>query len=244
MISVCMATYNGEPYIKEQLDSILSQIGKNDEVIISDDGSTDNTLKIVEEFNDSRIKIYHQNSHCYTKNFENALAKAKGEYIFLSDQDDIWHPDKVKITLNYLKQYNFVVSNARIIDENGKVIHESRNDYLPVKDGYLDNLIKTYFLGCCMAFDRNVLKAVLPFPLNRDLCFHDSWIAMVSELCFKTHVCEECLIDYRRHGNNASAGSVGVTSSISRMIRIRLYLFFESHKRKGELRARRKRNKQ
>ena len=235
MISVCMATYNGEPFIKEQLASILCQIGKNDEVIISDDGSSDNTIQTIEAFNDPRIKVYHCNSHCYTKNFENALSKAKGDYIFLSDQDDVWHPEKVRVSLEYLKKYNFIVSNARIIDENGKVIYESRNDYLPVKDGYLNNLLKIYFLGCCMAFDKNVLKTVLPFPTNRDLCYHDSWIAMVSELCFKTHVCKEKLIDYRRHGDNVSAGSVGITSSISRMLKIRFYLFIESHKRRAKL---------
>lgn len=95
MISVCMATYNGEEYIKEQLESILCQLGEMDEIIISDDGSTDNTLNIIESYNDSRIKIHiNTGKHGFVYNFENALQKAKGEYIFLSDQDDIWLPEK------------------------------------------------------------------------------------------------------------------------------------------------------
>ena len=91
MISVCIATYNGEKYIKEQLLSILPQLGKKDEVIISDDHSTDNTLDIVKGLNDNRIKIVMNNREKgYTSNFENALSYAIGDYIFLSDQDDIW----------------------------------------------------------------------------------------------------------------------------------------------------------
>ena len=90
MISVCMATYNGEKYIEEQLKSILSQLGENDEVIVSDDSSTDNTLAIVESFNDVRIKIFPNNKfHSPIFNFENALKQATGDYIFLSDQDDV-----------------------------------------------------------------------------------------------------------------------------------------------------------
>lgn len=237
MISVCMATYNGENYIRSQISSILPQLGENDELIISDDGSTDATLDIISEINDSRIILLKNNSHCYTANFENALIHAKGDYIFLSDQDDIWRDDKVKIAINYLQKYNFLMSNARIVDANANVIQESRNDVLNVGTGFLKNLIKTYNLGCCMCFDRHVLEAVLPFPKNRELCLHDAWITMIAELCFKTYVCDEPLIDYRRHGTNVSFGSFHIHSSIPQMINIRRYLFIESLKRRKELRS-------
>lgn len=95
MISVCMAAYNGEKYIKDQLSSILKQIGPNDEVVISDDGSKDKTKNIVDSLNDTRIRyVENRNKHGFTHNFENALRLAQGDYIFLADQDDIWLDNK------------------------------------------------------------------------------------------------------------------------------------------------------
>ncbi len=231
MISVCTATYNGSRFIEEQLSSILKQIDDNDEIIISDDGSTDDTIKKILSFNDDRIKILYNNGHCYTANFENALRHAKGDYIFLSDQDDIWHDNKVEKCVALLDRYDFVVSNARIIDSQNSVKEESRHRIVPVRRGFFNNLIKTYYLGCCMAFRRCILEVALPFPRNRELCFHDSWISMIAERYFKTFVCEDPLIDYRRHENNLSAGSVGINNSIVGMIRVRAYLLIEVTKR-------------
>ena len=97
MISVCMACYNGEKFIQEQVDSIICQLGLDDELIISDDGSNDRTLDILFSYEDSRIKILHNRAcHGFVGNFENALSHAKGDYIFLSDQDDIWKKEKVQ----------------------------------------------------------------------------------------------------------------------------------------------------
>ncbi|MEO5643505.1 MAG: glycosyltransferase, partial [Bacteroidia bacterium] len=95
-ISVCLATYNGEKYIGEQLQSILIQLSQHDEVIISDDSSSDRTIDIVQAFGDSRIIILHgQTFRSPIRNFENALSHAGGQYIFLADQDDVWLPEKV-----------------------------------------------------------------------------------------------------------------------------------------------------
>ena len=133
MISVCMATYNGEKYIKEQLDSILSQLESDDELLISDDGSTDNTISIIQSYNDSRIHILnHVPNSSYSghekvsSNFENALKNAHGDYIFLSDQDDIWCKDKVKKCVNEMQSSLFVVHNMKIIDENGNMVKNPR----------------------------------------------------------------------------------------------------------------------
>ncbi|MEM7184509.1 MAG: glycosyltransferase, partial [Spirochaetota bacterium] len=112
MISVCIATFNGEKYIHEQLVSILQQLGTNDEIIISDDSSTDNTIKMIHAINDKRIKIYHNNVRNPIQNFENALRKAQGKYIFLSDQDDIWLETKISITIEHLQKYDLVVHDA------------------------------------------------------------------------------------------------------------------------------------
>ncbi len=100
MISVCMATYNGEKYIERQLDSILAQLKENDELIISDDGSTDRTAEILARYGtDKRIRILHGSFHSPIYNFENAIKQAQGDYIFMADQDDIWLPGRITETL-------------------------------------------------------------------------------------------------------------------------------------------------
>lgn len=227
MISVCMATYNGEKYIKMQINSILKQLNEEDELIISDDLSTDNTIKYIKEINDKRIKLFfHEENHGYTKNFENALKHAKGDYIFLSDQDDEWTEDKVAITLEELKKYNFVVSDCITINEEDLIIDESRFKTFSIKKGFIRNMIKTRYLGCCMAFDRNVLNAVLPFPKNEKLVEHDVWIALVSERYFKVGLIDKPLIYYRRHGNNTSDGGNGKGYPLINKIYRRLYRLY------------------
>ena len=142
LISVCIATYNGEKFIVEQLKTILSQLTDFDEIIISDDHSSDCTLSLIRSFRDPRIKIYlNENDKGYTSNFENALKKATGEIIFIADQDDIWKKDKVDISLNYLKKYDFIVSDACIIDNSGNFMFESyikqRNSYVSFWDNWI-----------------------------------------------------------------------------------------------------------
>lgn len=207
MISVCMATYNGEKYIKQQIDSILCQLGPEDELIISDDMSTDGTLDIVKKYNDSRIKVHiHEKDHGFVRNFENSLSYAKGDYIFLSDQDVLWMPNKVEISLQYLNDYDFVVSDCITINEDEEVISNSRIKDYNIKTGFWRLMIKTRYLGCCMAFHKKVLNTVLPFPSNTYLMEHDLWIAAVAECYYKTALIHDPLIKYRRHGNNVSSG--------------------------------------
>lgn len=165
MISVCIATYNGEKYIKEQLKSVLLQLSVNDEVVVSDDGSNDNTVELIQSFSDSRIKLLLKNRFSSpVRNFENALKHAKGDYIFLCDQDDIWFPGKVKTMLSYLKQYDLVVSDCKVVDADLNVISESFFSGRLSGKGFWKNLIKNTYLGCCMAFRNEVLHYVLPFP--------------------------------------------------------------------------------
>ena len=104
MNSVCVATYNGEKYIEQQLRSILEQIAPTDEVIVSDDSSIDNTIKIVDSIGDKRIRIRHSKAHYFKDNFIEALREAKGDVIFLSDQDDVWLPGKYERCLKELEE--------------------------------------------------------------------------------------------------------------------------------------------
>ena len=223
MISVCIATYNGEKYIKQQLDSILSQLSDNDEVIVSDDSSTDGTLDIIHSLKDSRIQIFEGNSfHSPIYNFENALKFAKGDYIFLADQDDVWKPNKVEICMNYLKQYDLVISDAEIVDFNGNLISQSFFSVRGTKNGKYFNLIKNCYIGCCMAFTRKVLVKSLPFPKN--LPMHDIWIGNVASfLCGKVFFSPEKLIEYRRHESNSS--QTGTKSKRSLFTRLKERIF-------------------
>lgn len=224
MISVCMATYNGEKYIREQMDSILQQLGEGDELIISDDLSSDKTVEIIKSYKDKRIKLYiHGDNHGFVRNFENALVHADGDIIFLSDQDDIWMPDKVKVTIAALANCDFTVSDCITINENKQVISQSRIKDYNIKTGFWRLMIKTRYLGCCMAFRRNVLDAALPFPDNAYLMEHDLWLAAVAECYFKTSLIDKPLIKYRRHGGNVSSGGASKGYSVPIKIYRRLY---------------------
>lgn len=204
MISVCIATYNGGAFIKRQLYSILPQLGENDEVVIADDGSTDDTLPIIESLNDKRIKIIEgPHRHSPIWNFERALKAAKGDYIFLSDQDDEWMPNKVKVTLPYLKTADCVVSDNIVIDDEDHIISDSFYKLNGTRNGKFYNLlIKNGYLGCCMAFNRKVLDKSLPFPHHTPM--HDIWIGNVAAFHYTVQFIPEKLIKFCRHGDNAS----------------------------------------
>lgn len=211
MISVCMATFNGEKYLKEQIDSILTQIGQNDELVVSDDGSTDKTLNILRNYQDPRIKIYHHRktqqkfSFGYTTaNFGNVLPYAKGDYIFLADQDDVWLAGRVEKMMEKLKSADVVVSDCEIVDENLRILIPSKFKAEGIYTGVIRNIIKCTYLGCTMAFRHSVLDYVLPIPKNVP---HDLWIGMLVKSAGKIEILYEPTLMYRRHLNNVSATS-------------------------------------
>jgi glycosyltransferase involved in cell wall biosynthesis len=201
-ISVCIATYNGERFIYEQIKSILVQLKENDEVIISDNYSSDNTIKIIQNFRDPRIKIYFLRKTTLIKNFENALIHAIGDYIFLADQDDLWLPEKITIMMNALKSYDLVVSDCIVVDDCLNPMYLSFYVLNCSGPGLLKNIIKNSYLGCCMAFNRTILDASLPFP--DDIPMHDWWIGLIGEIAGKIVFLDNKLILLRRHNANAS----------------------------------------
>lgn len=204
MISVCIATYNGEKYIQRQLSSILSQLGRSDEVVISDDGSTDATLDIIRNFNDSRIRILPSRKFSSPIfNFEYTLANATGDIIFLADQDDEWVGDKIATCLPYLEKYDCITSDCIVVDEHDTVINKSFFELNKTKGGaYYNLLIKNGYLGCCMAFKRKILEKALPFPSN--IPMHDIWLGNVAAFFYSHGLVHEPLIRFNRHGDNAS----------------------------------------
>lgn len=231
-ISVCLASYNGEKYIKEQLDSILCQLSPNDEVIISDDQSTDRTLEIIQSLNDKRIKIFQNKlGNGPVKNFENAITYASGDIIFLSDQDDIWNKEKVLIVLKYFeKGYNLVIHDGEVFENDSKTVTGNFFTIYNSRKGFLKNLFSNSYIGCCMAIDKQLKQKILPFPPN--LPMHDSWIGLIAEKFFNVIFIDDKLIKYRYHLNNASYTATGKSRySLLKKISFRILLITEYWKK-------------
>lgn len=215
MISVCIPTYNGEKYIKEQINSILPQLSLTDEIIISDNYSTDNTLAVIKEINDERIKVYlyspeknvQSKINTLTKvslNVQNALAKATGDYVFLSDQDDVWLEGRVSETMPLLKsdKATVVVCNCKVVDENNRTLIESYFSYIEPSSSILRTFQKSSFHGCCMAFNRFVINKASPFP--KYAVGHDLWLGVVGAYYGQVHFIDKPLVLYRRHSSTVT----------------------------------------
>ena len=221
MISVCVATYNGEKFIREQIESILCQRSSDDEIIVSDDGSTDGTIVIINCIGDKRIRIIEgPHKHSPTFNFENALKEAKGDYIFLADQDDVWKTNKVEVCMKWLQKYDCVVSDAEVTDSNLNPLYPSLYAIMQVRQGHIYNTVwKNGYTGCCMAFRRNILEASLPFP--KDIPMHDIWIGNVAAYKYNVKFIPDKLILFRRHKETISCNGKGSKYSIWQQMKFR-----------------------
>lgn len=226
-VSVAMASFNGARYIKEQLDSILSQLREVDELVISDDGSTDETLAIIEEYQrqDRRIRLVKGPGQGIKKNVEYAIAQATGDYIFLADQDDIWMPGKVERVLQAFEEHKsfVVIHDAKVFEGEDRehVIMESFFAFRGSRAGVLKNMIKNSYIGCCMAFRRELKAIILPIPGKIEM--HDQWIGILSDQVFgNSCFLQEPLLLYRRHGeNNSNMTHYG----LGKMLRNRIVFF-------------------
>lgn len=230
-ISVCMATYNGERFIRQQIDSILNQLPDDSELIISDDDSTDNTLLILGTYNDKRIKILHNSNHGVNNNFSNAILHAKGDYIFFCDQDDIWMPNKVKTVIQALQNHVMIVHNAQLIDANGHSLGKTYYECTPTLTGFWGNLWKSRYLGCCMAFRKSILEELMPIPSKA--MGHDYWFGLYTDATYGVYFMNDILSCYRRHGNNVSSSSQKSNASLYEMlIKKRMFIVYEILKRR------------
>lgn len=214
MVSVVVASYNGERYIKEQLDSILGQLAKQDEVIVSDDGSTDQTLSILLEYErtDDRVHVVSGPGLGIKKNIECAMKQSSlrkpgvSGYLFLADQDDVWEEDKVALVLDTFHETDadVVIHDAVVVDENCETIMmPSFFVYRGSGKGALKNIYKNTYMGCCMAIRSSVIEDSLPIP--DDIEMHDQWIGVRNDLHGKgTVFLNRPLLKYRRHESNVS----------------------------------------
>lgn len=213
-ISVALAAYKGEQYIAEQLNSILCQLGENDEIIVSDDYPEGKTREVISEIHDKRIRYIEGQGKGVVKNFENALNACTGDVIFLSDQDDVWMPDKAeKVLAEIQKGAELVLHDAAVTDGALNITDPSFFAVRGSNASFAKNLIKNSFVGCCMAFTRKVMEESLPFP--KELPMHDWWIALVAlKKGYKTVLLPEALLKWRRHGDNVTGGKTSAAQKI------------------------------
>lgn len=219
MISVVLAAYKGEKYISEQVNSILSQLGETDELIISDDYPQGDTFSTIQNIidSDNRVRYVHGPGKGLIKNFEYAISESKGEFIFLSDQDDVWLDGKVTAVL---KEFNcgadLVLHDAIITDSELNPTGDTAFKLNRTGKGIVSNIIKNSYQGSCMAFRSTLKPYILPFPDK--LPMHDQWIGIISEKYGKVHLLDQPYILYRRHNEAVSGGG----SSLLQKIRWRL----------------------
>ncbi len=229
-ISVCLITYNGSSYIKEQIDSILAQTIPVNEIIVSNDASTDNTLSILQTYSlrfPELFKILNNTSNIgAVQNIEHCIKAASGDILFLADQDDIWMPNKVATSLNYFKQNPSIkglFTNGFVINAKGETISSPMEEIgsdinlwdsmsFPIKEiGNDINLLKyiteveNFATGATMAFYKQLPFLEKPFPIINGL-FHDRWIAL--NLCLNNEMglINEPLIKYRQHEHQVVGG--------------------------------------
>ncbi len=249
-ISVAIPAYNGGRFLKEQLDSILGQLSGADEVLVSDDGSSDDTLSILSEYEkkwgdlsgkpaekpsedkkgDPVLRVLKGPGKGVKQNVGFALSHCRGAYIFLADQDDIWMPDKVAQVMEIFERHRagLVIHDAVVFaEEIGKPLMASFFRFRGAKAGIVKNFTKNSYIGCCMAFRRELLKQALPIPDRIEM--HDQWIGILNDFYYKnSYFYEKPLIYYRRHGENNS----GLTHyGPVKMIRNRLVFLWNFLKR-------------
>ena len=212
-VDILLATYNGEKYLSEQLDSLLSQTYTNFRLIISDDMSTDSTRKILEEYvqKDKRIVVHMQKQNLgVVSNFEFLLNKVESKYYMFSDQDDIWNEDKIEKTMQRLKETDadLVFTDLQVVNDKLEItnisywqVKEFKNKILKY-NGFDALYLNNYITGCTMLAKSETIQNALPLPKNSKYVLHDYWLALITSQTGKIEFLDESTIKYRQHKNN------------------------------------------
>ncbi len=237
-VDILLATYNGEKYLREQIDSILNQTHKEFRLLISDDGSTDSTREILEEYKnkDSRIEVFFQENNLgVVKNFEFLLEKVEAKYYMFSDQDDIWKESKIEKSLKKIEEgFDLVYSDLEVVDEELNVIYKSywklKGIYNKIKkyNNFESLYLNNFVTGCTMISKKELINKFLPLPNTSKYVLHDYWISLILSQEGKISYIEEPLIKYRQHKNN-KVGSKKKTDELKSIDEIRK-LFIEVKK--------------
>ena len=213
MISVALATYNGEKYLREQIDSILAQTIQDFELVVCDDCSTDSTYSLLQQYkhNDKRIKLFRNEQDLgVKKNFERAISFCKGDFIALCDQDDVWTNNHLEVLYRTIGNKDLSCGNALIVNKNLQSFGlttrcQQRLDWIPKNDFAKAKSILFFrnpYLGSASMFRKSLVEKILPIPNGCN--YHDSWIAFVACLNNGINYTNEILLNYRRTGENVS----------------------------------------
>jgi glycosyltransferase involved in cell wall biosynthesis len=212
LVSIVLGTYNGEKYLKEQIDSILWQTYSNIELIIADDCSTDGTRAVLNEYVDTygNIHVYFNETNLgLVHNFEKAVKYAQGEYIAFADQDDIWLPEKIQRLVDNIGDNMLIHSDSAYIDARGNLMGKKTSNYRHLITGKnlytLDMESGLWVAAHSMMFRRELLDLALPFPFSPCLN-HDGWMAYIAMLKGTITFIPEVLVLYRQHGDNMVGG--------------------------------------
>ena len=248
MISIAMATYNGAKYLREQIDSILAQTIQDFELIVCDDCSSDETWDILKQYSDAdkRIKVFQNESNLgFKRNFEKAMLLCSGEYIALSDQDDIWLPDHLEILLNNMGDSMLSAGNSELVDGKGDKIGLKLNEMesLAVFSDNSNSRALSFFLfrnpiqGASMIIRRDFLSVALPIP--DDVNYHDAWFSCLSCFYGNQNYTFRVVTNYRMHEHNVTGHRVKPKSRVRHLCRS--LLFDSPNDRKAMIRTIRKR---
>ena len=231
-IDILLATYNGEKYLKEQLDSILNQTYKNIRIIISDDCSKDTTPEILKEYQkkDDRIELHIQKNNLgVVKNIEFLLKQVKSPYYMLADQDDYWLPEKAEKSLEKLKEEkaDLVFGDLEVVDKNLNTMYSSFNDYMLLTrkinkyiNSYKVNYLYNCITGCTVLAKKETIEKIIPLPINSKRVLHDHWIGLMVALNGKLAYVPEKYIRYRQHGNN-EVGTEKISHGFKKLKQVR-----------------------
>lgn len=222
-VAIIMATYNGEKYVREQIESILASSFSDFEIFIYDDGSRDNTINIIREFEKlypSKIHLHQNETNLgVTANFLQAVARTTMDYIMLCDQDDVWKPDKIGKTLKRMKNMESqlgkniplaVFTDAEIVDAQLNSINNSffkYNHLNPRKVDLPHVLMENKLIGCTVMINNSIRKLLHNYPLPKHAKFHDWWIALIASSMGKICFINEGTLYYRQHSSNVVGGS-------------------------------------
>lgn len=215
-ISIAMATYNGEKFIRQQLDSFVNQSRQPDELVITDDGSTDRTLQIIEEFSRQAPFEVHYSRNPenigYAANFNAALMQASGELIFLSDQDDVWFPEKIEkiVDLSEGNEDILIFMNDAILTD-GELNKTGLTKLGQIRSAGMRD--EAFVMGCCCAVRRELLDLCMPIPFG--YTSHDAWITGFAAGLEAKMIVDTPYQLYRRHGNNESIFIVNNTTKVT-----------------------------
>lgn len=230
MVTIVMTTYNGEKYLKEQIESILTSTYKDFVLYIVDDGSQDNTMKILENYRErypDKINIYQNEANLgVTLNYLNAICRTTSDYIMLCDQDDVWKKDKIARTLKRIRQIEVqfgkelpiaVFTDANVVDEQLNIINESffRSGRLnPLRVDLPHLLMENKLIGCTVMINQAVRRILQGSSLPQNARFHDGWLGLIAAAFGKISFIKEPTILYRQHEDNI-VGDKGFISYIA-----------------------------